>query len=92
MNLEEIEKLMMNDIRKYLIDTVFSNSDCIYGNETERLIKIIAGLYEMLHIRTFNEDYDYLWHYYNKVSGGTFDTDFLLMEAAKHNHEVNNNG
>lgn len=75
--MKDTEKL--NNIRMQLIDNFFMNEDFIFAHEIEysdvkKILSVIAGLYEELHKTTTGEDYDYFWHYFNKVTCDVFDT------------------
>lgn len=68
MNEEELKK-----VRDFLVDNVFRNPDvfikCLDIDVDEHLdvIDIIAGLYDMLHKAVTGENYDYMWHWANKI-------------------------
>ena len=60
-------------IREFIIDRIIrcpgTFLDCLDINVTEDLdlIDIITGLYNMLHKSVTGEDYDYMWHWANKI-------------------------
>lgn len=60
-------------IREFLIEKIIREPDmfmdCIDINVTEDLdlIDVITGLYNMLHKSVTGKDYDYMWHWANKI-------------------------
>ena len=60
-------------IREFIIDriircpSVFINCLDIDVTEQLDLIDVITGLYNMLHKSVTGEDYDYMWHWANKI-------------------------
>ena len=60
-------------IRDFLIEKIIREPDvfmdCIDINVAEDLdlIDVITGLYNMLHKSVTGEDYDYMWHWANKI-------------------------
>lgn len=60
-------------IREFIIEKIISDPNmfinCLDINVTEDLdlIDIITGLYNMLHKSVTGEDYDYMWHWANKI-------------------------
>lgn len=76
----------LNNIRMYLIDHIFMNDNVVFSEDItkNKMLEIIASLYELAHITITGEKYDYFWHYYNKVSGGIFETNFF-DERGNHN-------
>ena len=76
MNEEELTK-----IRNFLVLRIFRNVDFYYpyddyDEDALHLSLItIAYLYELLHIMITGKNYDYFWHYGNKVTSSIpFDT------------------
>ena len=60
-------------IREFLIENIIREPDifikCLDIDVTEDLdlIDVITGLYNMLHRSVTGEDYDYMWHWANKI-------------------------
>ena len=60
-------------IREFIIENIIREPDifmeCLDINVTEDidLIDVITGLYNMLHKSVTGEDYDYMWHWANKI-------------------------
>ena len=88
-----INREKLNCIRKFLVDNIIQNYELMYsdevrGNEEDEnaidLIEIIVDLYEYLHILICKEQYDYMWHWANKIGAcvdtGVFDK---LIEGYK---------
>lgn len=61
-------------ITSYLIDNVFYNDDMIF-NQTEDnyfyLLEIIASLHNVYYEEVKGKSYNYMFHWINKVSGGS---------------------
>lgn len=68
MNEEELKK-----VRDFLVDNIVRNPDvfikCLDIDVDDNLdiIDIIVGLYDMLHKVVIGENYDYMWHWANKI-------------------------
>ena len=83
MSCDNITKEKVDEIRCYLIDHVFRNpsimfNDNIRGYDDDLdLISIICDLYEYIHILTYGEKYNYMFHWANKcgswIETGEFD-------------------
>ena len=60
-------------IREFIIDKIIRDPDmfvkCLDIDVTEDLdmIDVVTGLYNMLHKSVTGEDYDYMWHWANKI-------------------------
>lgn len=60
-------------IREFLIDNIITEPDIfikcteIKVSEDLDLIDVITGLYNMLHRSVTGKDYDYMWHWVNKI-------------------------
>ena len=60
-------------IRDYIVENIVRNPDvfikCLDIDVDENLdiIDIIVGLYDMLHKEVTGENYDYMWHWANKI-------------------------
>ena len=60
-------------IREFIINKIIRDPNmfinCLDINVTEDLdlIDVITGLYNMLHKSVTGEDYDYMWHWSNKI-------------------------
>ena len=60
-------------IREFIIDKIIRDPDMfvkcldIDVNEELDLIDVIIGLYNMLHRSVTGKDYDYMWHWANKI-------------------------
>ena len=60
-------------IREFIIDKIIREPDmfinCLDIDVTDQidLIDVITGLYNMLHKSVTGEDYDYMWHWANKI-------------------------
>lgn len=60
-------------IREYIVENIARNPDvfikCLDIDVDEHLdvIDIIVGLYDMLHKAVTGENYDYMWHWANKI-------------------------
>lgn len=60
-------------IREFIIEKIIREPDvfikCLDINVTDQLdlTDVITGLYNMLHKSVTGEDYDYMWHWANKI-------------------------
>lgn len=60
-------------IRDFIVENIARNPDvfikCLDIDVTAQLdvIDIIVGLYDMLHKAVTGENYDYMWHWANKI-------------------------
>ena len=78
-------------IREFLIEKIIREPDifikCLDIDVTEDLdlIDVITGLYNMLHKSVTGEDYDYMWHWANKIGFWCDDNRLynLLIEGKK---------
>ena len=78
-------------IREFLIENIIREPDifikCLDIDVTEDLdlIDVITGLYNMLHKSVTGEDYDYMWHWANKIGFWCDDNRLynLLIEGKK---------
>lgn len=73
MNTEELGK-----IRTILVDKIYRNPEIMFNdtirgenNENIDLVDVITDLYEYLHKEVTGEDYDYMFHWANKIGGDT---------------------
>ena len=82
----DIEQL--DNITCYLIWYVFRNENIVFhGDETtDFLLDIIATLHNYLYKEVAGEPYDYMWHWYNKITG-TVDLEDDLFSLLKEKEE-----
>lgn len=79
-------------IREYIIEKIIREPDMfikcqnINVDEVIDLIDVITGLYNMLHKSVTGEDYDYMWHWANKI-GFWCDDNRLFNYVIKDNTE-----
>lgn len=85
-----IDKNKMDKITEWLIDNVFQNeyimlTDNRYIKFTDiDLVDIIASLHNLLYECVYNERYDYMFHWLNKIGiTGIEDNIFDNMEEDK---------
>jgi len=74
---KKLTKEELDVVRNWLVDNVIRNSAIMFSDEVRGdenkisnepdLIEVIVALYELLHIEVTGEDYDYMWHWANKV-------------------------
>ena len=76
---EELKKL-----RILIINEVIMNPNIMFSDINKSdvnipdIIDIIVGMYEYIHQLSAGEQYDYMWHYANKI-GGWCNTDYLYQ-------------
>lgn len=92
---KQLNESELNEIRLYLREHVFLNPDFFYPADNYDIpqlqvaLKIIACLFELLHIEVCDDTYDYFWHFSNKITGTIpFNTGDLIDMI---NEEVQNN-
>ena len=59
-----------------LIDNVIQNKNYVFDLGAEYnidLLEIIASLHNILYKEVTGEYYDYMFHWYNKIAGGTLE-------------------
>jgi len=86
--IEKLTEDKLNNIRSYLIDNIYRNpdimfSDAIRGDDDSEnyidLIEIITDLYELLHQLIEGEEYDYMFHWANKIGAWVETGNFLKL-------------
>lgn len=83
-------KMSLHDlyiIRKWLRNNIFMNEQLVFsedrflkdrdGNEFD-ILDVITSLYELVNIFVEGEEYDYFFHFTNKVDGSLVYSDFFL--------------
>ena len=95
-----ITKDYLDKIRKILINKIFRNPDIMFSDSIRGedeyyvidLIEVITDLYELLHKEIYNEPYDYMFHWANKIGAWVDTGNFLKMIDDENNDsEVINN-
>ena len=70
--MKNITKEQMDNMTGYLIDNVFQNPKFVFANdegETDFLLDVIATLHNYLYNEVCGDPYDYMFHWYNKLTG-----------------------
>lgn len=71
-----MDEKQLKELREWLIDNIFRNPDIMFNDEMTNDIKfdldvnvveVIAWLYELLHREVMHEEYDYMFHWANKI-------------------------
>lgn len=64
----------LTELRQWLIDNIFRNPDVMFNDEIRTdlvndvdIVEVIAWLYELLHREVMHEEYDYMFHWANKI-------------------------
>lgn len=75
------DKAQLAQIRAHLIDNVFRNeavmfSDFVWCDTMPDVTSMLAALYNMLHLAVTGEEYDYFFHWCNKI-GADCDDDYF---------------
>lgn len=78
-----VDKHDIDQIRVYLVENVFRNSNIVFNDEIRNgagsdidLLSLIASLYNELYKYVTGECYDYFFHWANKV-GGWVEDDYI---------------
>lgn len=77
--MEKLTKEQLYQIRAYLVNEIFQDSSVVFdqgitSNDNGHdiyLLDVIASLYEMLNREVEGEPYEYMFHWYNKVTATT---------------------
>ena len=86
--MEKLTEDKLNKIRTYLIDNIYRNPDIMfndairgddYSDKYIDLIEIITDLYELLHQLIEGEEYDYMFHWANKIGAWVETGNFLKL-------------
>ncbi len=69
---KKIDEYKLKKIRTYIINHIMREPCVMFEipempNGGPDLIDIIVGLYEYLHVAVTGEEYDYMWHFANKI-------------------------
>lgn len=61
----------LQSIRNYIIEKIARNPDAMFNDDLQvngvYFTDIIFALYEALHRAVLHENYDYMWHWCNKI-------------------------
>ena len=71
-----MDKKALDALTRDLIDNVIQNPDYVFDLGAEcniDLLEIIASLHNILYKEVTGEYYDYMFHWYNKVAGGSLE-------------------
>ena len=80
-----MDEKQLKELREWLIDNIFRNPDIMFNDEMTNDIKfdldvnvveVIAWLYELLHREVMHEEYDYMFHWANKI-GAWVETKYI---------------
>lgn len=69
----KIDENKLDEIRSYIVENIIQNTDLMFNDEirTDKLpvdaIEVIVDLYEYLHVIVTGEQYDYMFHWANKI-------------------------
>ena len=78
-NYIDVEELRMFIVNEIMRDGCIMFNDTIRGDDFSckiDLIGVIVGMYELIHLLTFNKPYGYMFHWANKC-GSWVETDYL---------------
>lgn len=85
-----MDKATLDCIREFIVEDVMRNAKLVYsiavrGEEgiSPDLLSIIASLYNYLHKAVTGEDYNYMFHWANKVGGWVEDDYFHVGSENK---------
>lgn len=81
----------LQKVREYIKDNIVMNPDIMFDNTIRGdepgindqidLIEVIVSLYELLHMEVTGEEYDYYFHWANKI--GSWVDDGLFTDLIK---------
>lgn len=80
----------LTQLRSWLVENIIRNPNVMYNDNIRNddykyapdLVEIIVGLYELLHIEVTGKEYDYMWHWANKI-GSWVDTKTDFFKEVK---------
>lgn len=82
--MKKITNEELSNVRNFIIDKVIQNPQVMF-NENIRdnkyypdLVEVIVNLYELLHIQVNDREYDYMFHWANKI-GSWVETDVNML-------------
>lgn len=75
-----MDKKALDALTGDLIDNVIQNPDYVFdtGEYNIELLEIIASLHNILYKEVTGEYYDYMFHWYNKIAGGSLDDNYYI--------------
>ena len=85
-----MDKTALSDLTIDLINNVIQNPDFVFDLGAEYnidLLEIIASLHNILYKEVTGEYYDYMFHWYNKVAGGSLE-DGLYKKYMEGEHDT----
>ena len=74
--INKLDEQELADLRQWLINNIFQNPDVMFNDEMRTnlginidvdIIEVVAWLYELLHREVTNEEYEYMFHWANKI-------------------------
>ena len=84
----------LDKIREHLVYDIMRNWDYVFSDEVRGnvdLLSVIASLYNLLHKEVTGEDYEYFFHWANKV-GGYVDDNYFDENGDYHVYKEEENG
>ena len=85
-----MDKKALDALTSELIDDVIQNTNYVFDLGAEynfELLEIIASLHNILYKEVTGEYYDYMFHWYNKVAGGSLE-DGLYKKYMEGEHDT----
>ena len=85
-----MDKTALSDLTIDLINNVIQNPDFVFDLGAEHnieLLEIIASLHNILYKEVTGEYYDYMFHWYNKIAGGSLE-DGLYKKYMEGEHDT----
>lgn len=77
--MKQISKEDLDVIRNFIIDNVVENSNLMFNETLDDeidIISLVCSLYNVLHSVITGEEYDYFFHWANKI-GGACDDNYI---------------
>ena len=77
-------------VRELIIDNIVQNPNVMFNDNIRNdnydyapdLVEVIVNLYELLHIEVTGEEYDYMFHWANKI-GCWVDTNVNMLKGGE---------
>lgn len=85
---KRLTKEELDNVREYIISNIVRNPNVMFDDNIRNddyeyapdLVEVIVNLYELLHIEVTGKEYNYMFHWANKI-GSWVDTDINILKG-----------
>lgn len=86
----KISEQELEQVKDYLVGNILRNPNVMFCDNVRNdeydyapdLVEVIVALFELLHIEVTGKEYDYMWHWANKI-GSWVDTNTNIFYNTK---------